>query len=161
MLRWRARCPPRDPLHPCLKDTRATLCSWGFMHLSRRGSNSGHPCHQGLGSLSRNLQGEGTLVLVAVTLSPPVHLCNLQPAKHHGRQKRDFEGALESNTPVNSLDPSHLFLNCFCPYRLAWSQVTSDHWMLEIVSLGYILQLLATLPPHLPSSPSSFRDPSH
>lgn len=59
-----------------------------------------------------------------------------------------FEGALESDAPVNFPDPPHSFLNCLRPYRSAWSQVTSDRWVLEIVSVGYTLQFLATTTPN-------------
>ncbi|XP_043348930.1 uncharacterized protein LOC122455943 [Dermochelys coriacea] len=71
-----------------------------------------------------------------------------------------FEGVLKDSVPDQSLDPSLCFLNCLPCFSCAWSNITSDHWVLCTVQNGYLLQF-SSLPPSLPTSPSLFRNPSH
>lgn len=71
-----------------------------------------------------------------------------------------FEGVPEDGAPRLNLNPYPPFVNQLSHFYRAWSQITTDRWVLSTVGVGYSIQF-CSLPPSRPPSLSSFRDPSH
>lgn len=82
--------------------------------------------------------------------------CAAWPGKTPWRPEAGcFEGALESDTPVTSTDPPHLFLNHLPPYHSDWLRL-----ILNSCVTGLYPSVFGPSLPH-PSSPSLFRNSSH
>nr|XP_025040076.1 uncharacterized protein LOC112545658 [Pelodiscus sinensis] len=66
---------------------------------------------------------------------------------------------------VNTLKPATtttttLFYHRLRPFLHRWATITSDRWVLEVISSGLTIPF-ASIPPTTPPTPSLLRDPSH
>ncbi|KAG6926702.1 hypothetical protein G0U57_011575, partial [Chelydra serpentina] len=72
------------------------------------------------------------------------------PTSHRRGPNKIFEGALEAGVPVPS-DPALLFLNRLSPFSTAWSNITTDRWIIQTVQRGYQLQFVSPPSSHPPT----------
>nr|XP_014434504.1 uncharacterized protein LOC106732742 [Pelodiscus sinensis] len=84
-----------------------------------------------------------------------------RPTYHTQNNRFDLpvEGANSPVVVAITADTIPIFHHHLQPYYNRWAEVTTDKWVLEIIS-GFTIPF-ASIPPTHPPTPSLFRDPSH
>nr|XP_025044280.1 uncharacterized protein LOC112547038 [Pelodiscus sinensis] len=71
-------------------------------------------------------------------------------------EDKNTSSVLTVEEPTTTL----LFHHRIKPYYHQWRDITSDHWVLEVINSGLTIPFVS-IPPTTPPTPSLFRDPSH
>lgn len=145
-----------------LKDFRATLCCWVYIHWPWKGntfvlSSSTDILFWRFSKICQGKRvgviGENHILLLQQLL---IYLDTL------GVLNKDFNGLIKYAIPVSKIpaSPCSLFADSLSYFLSSWSWIASDQWFSSTAKVGYTLQFVSTPPSDLLSL-SLFRDHSH